>query len=149
MNPRVERHPNVAGLATETLGKVRASIYGASQIAMDEAKDAIYALPASPDGDKAVILLDLLKKGVETYYLAGLRYTWISSYFTVPALSLGAYREVPGGPMAGLLPAAAQQSQRWNDCENGPDDKQIEVAIKSMQVALELNGGHMDDRLVV
>jgi uncharacterized protein YqhQ len=30
-----------------------------------------------------------------------------------------------------------------------PDDSQIEVAIKSMQVALELNGGHMDDRLVV
>jgi uncharacterized protein YqhQ len=30
-----------------------------------------------------------------------------------------------------------------------PDDSQIEVAIRSMQVALELNGGHMDDRLVV
>jgi uncharacterized protein YqhQ len=30
-----------------------------------------------------------------------------------------------------------------------PDDSQIEVAIKSMTVALELNGGHMDDRLVV
>ncbi|MBU5611465.1 DUF1385 domain-containing protein [Geomonas azotofigens] len=30
-----------------------------------------------------------------------------------------------------------------------PDDSQIEVAIKSMQVALELNGGFKDDRLVV
>lgn len=30
-----------------------------------------------------------------------------------------------------------------------PDDGQIEVAIKSMEVALELNGGHKDDRLVV
>lgn len=30
-----------------------------------------------------------------------------------------------------------------------PDDSQIEVAIRSMQVALELNGGHKDDRLVV
>ncbi|WP_026841191.1 DUF1385 domain-containing protein [Citrifermentans bremense] len=30
-----------------------------------------------------------------------------------------------------------------------PDDSQIEVAIKSMEVALELNGGHKDDRLVV
>jgi len=30
-----------------------------------------------------------------------------------------------------------------------PDDSQIEVAIKSMQVALELNDGYKDDRLVV
>jgi uncharacterized protein YqhQ len=30
-----------------------------------------------------------------------------------------------------------------------PDDSQIEVAIRSMQVALELNDGHKDDRLVV
>ena len=30
-----------------------------------------------------------------------------------------------------------------------PDDSQIEVAIRSMQVALELNGGYKDDRLVV
>ncbi|MBJ6801168.1 DUF1385 domain-containing protein [Geomonas propionica] len=30
-----------------------------------------------------------------------------------------------------------------------PDDSQIEVAIKSMQVALELNDGFKDDRLVV
>jgi uncharacterized protein YqhQ len=30
-----------------------------------------------------------------------------------------------------------------------PDDSQIEVAIKSMEVALELNGGYKDDRLVV
>ena len=30
-----------------------------------------------------------------------------------------------------------------------PDDSQIEVAIRSMQVALELNAGHKDDRLVV
>ena len=30
-----------------------------------------------------------------------------------------------------------------------PDDSQLEVAIRSMEVALELNDGHKDDRLVV
>jgi len=30
-----------------------------------------------------------------------------------------------------------------------PDDSQLEVAIRSMEVALELNAGHKDDRLVV
>ncbi|BDV44495.1 membrane protein [Geotalea uraniireducens] len=30
-----------------------------------------------------------------------------------------------------------------------PDDRQLEVAIRSMEEALEVNGGHKDDRLVV
>jgi uncharacterized protein YqhQ len=30
-----------------------------------------------------------------------------------------------------------------------PDDAQIEVAIRSMQEALEVNEGHKDDRLVI
>jgi uncharacterized protein YqhQ len=50
-------------------------------------------------------------------------------------------------PLVKLLIAPGLALQRLTTRE--PDDSQIEVAIKSMQVALEINGGHMDDRLVV
>jgi uncharacterized protein YqhQ len=50
-------------------------------------------------------------------------------------------------PLVKLLIAPGLALQRLTTRE--PDDRQIEVAIKSMNVALELNGGHKDDRLVV
>jgi uncharacterized protein YqhQ len=52
-----------------------------------------------------------------------------------------------GNPLVRLMITPGLALQRLTTRE--PDDSQIEVAIKSMQVALELNGGHMDDRLVV
>jgi uncharacterized protein YqhQ len=52
-----------------------------------------------------------------------------------------------GNPLVKLLISPGLALQRLTTRE--PDDSQIEVAIKSMNVALELNGGHMDDRLVV
>jgi len=50
-------------------------------------------------------------------------------------------------PLVKLMISPGLALQRLTTRE--PDDQQIEVAIKSMQVALELNGGHKDDRLVV
>jgi uncharacterized protein YqhQ len=52
-----------------------------------------------------------------------------------------------GNPLVKLMITPGLALQRLTTRE--PDDSQIEVAIKSMQVALEINGGHMDDRLVV
>ena len=34
---------------------------------------------------------------------------------------------VPTFILANLLPAAAQYSQQWKDCENGSNEKQIEA----------------------
>lgn len=50
-------------------------------------------------------------------------------------------------PLVKLIISPGLALQRLTTGE--PDDSQIEVAIKSMEVALELNGGHKDDRLVV
>jgi uncharacterized protein YqhQ len=50
-------------------------------------------------------------------------------------------------PLVRMLISPGLALQRLTTRE--PDDRQIEVAIKSMDVALELNGGHKDDRLVV
>jgi len=52
-----------------------------------------------------------------------------------------------GHPLVKLLISPGLALQRLTTGE--PDDSQIEVAIKSMQVALELNDGYKDDRLVV
>ncbi|UFS72449.1 DUF1385 domain-containing protein [Geomonas sp. RF6] len=52
-----------------------------------------------------------------------------------------------GHPLVKLAIAPGLALQRLTTRE--PDDSQIEVAIRSMNEALELNGGHKDDRLVV
>lgn len=43
-------------------------------------------------------------KGVDTFYLAGFRYTWSFSSWSYPDLNIGGYLETPGGPLAGYLP---------------------------------------------
>lgn len=52
-----------------------------------------------------------------------------------------------GNPLVRFMIAPGLALQRLTTRE--PDDSQIEVAIRSMQSALEVNGGHKDDRLVV
>jgi uncharacterized protein YqhQ len=52
-----------------------------------------------------------------------------------------------GHPLVKLLISPGLALQRLTTRE--PDDRQIEVAIRSMKVALELNDGFKDDRLVV
>jgi uncharacterized protein YqhQ len=50
-------------------------------------------------------------------------------------------------PLVRLLIAPGLALQRLTTRE--PDDSQLEVAIRSMEEALEVNAGHKDDRLVV
>jgi hypothetical protein len=44
---------------------------------------------------------------------------------------------VPTFILANLLPAAAQYSQQWKDCENGSDEKQIEACSAIIQAGRE------------
>jgi hypothetical protein len=44
---------------------------------------------------------------------------------------------VPTFILANLLPAAAQYSQQWKDCENGSDEKQIEACSAIIQAGHE------------
>ncbi len=50
-------------------------------------------------------------------------------------------------PLVRLIIAPGLALQRLTTRE--PDDNQLEVAIRSMQEALEVNAGHKDDRLVI
>ncbi len=50
-------------------------------------------------------------------------------------------------PLVKLIIAPGLALQRLTTRE--PDDTQLEVAIRSMQEALEINAGHKDDRLVI
>jgi uncharacterized protein YqhQ len=50
-------------------------------------------------------------------------------------------------PLVRMLIAPGLALQRLTTRE--PDERQLEVAIRSMEEALEVNGGHKDDRLVV
>jgi hypothetical protein len=50
------------------------------------------------------MLIEKLTKGQETYYLAGLKYTWTRHFYDPQAINRGGYIEQPGGPLAGYLP---------------------------------------------
>lgn len=96
VNPAVEKHPNFTAITQDTLIKinsVRDSAIGTERVT---AKDEINAAgPAS-----AIKLLALKLKGVESFYLAGIKYTWTKHYWTIPAMTFGGYINAPSGPLA-------------------------------------------------
>lgn len=108
LNPRVERNAHFADLTPEQLELVKQSVQGQSSEKRSAALDALDALNGGTDLDVAASQLcedlrDLLKKGVETYYQAGLKYTRTQYFFTVPTLSLGGIISDPDGPFNSYL----------------------------------------------
>jgi len=55
-------------------------------------------------GNWAKLLVQLLAQGQETYYSAGIRYTWIWHSFVSPATTLGRFIQAPLGPLMGYFP---------------------------------------------
>jgi hypothetical protein len=95
LNPKIERHPRYNSLTPQQLQNVQD------------------ALAAGAGGDTSKAYLDLpargqelytkISQGWETFYLAGMTYSWAKYYYSLPALSLGSYPETPGGPLAPYL----------------------------------------------
>lgn len=57
--------------------------------------------------ERALELFNKRKRGQETYYLAGLKYTYTYASWTLPTLTLGGFLDTPDGPMEGLLPGTS------------------------------------------
>ena len=105
LNPRVERHKNFVAITQENLDLVQVATRGATQALKTSASTKINA--ASDDNSvKAQKLLLLIQKGVETYYLAGYRYSWSTYCYDLPALVVGGVIQSPGGPLQSYLPSA-------------------------------------------
>lgn len=83
-----------------------------------EMKDnAIRALSASPVEKLPIFeaLFEKWERGVETYYIAGLRFIYTSYAFTAPNGTLGGFRETPPPPVSGFTWPANMSWLRLSD----------------------------------
>jgi hypothetical protein len=91
-SPKLERHPNYATLTGAQFDLVDLAIKAAT----DAERAAAYA--ALPTLGKE--LVDLIRAGNESYYLATLRYSWVTHSYSLPSSTRGGYVETVGGPLA-------------------------------------------------
>lgn len=93
-SPRVERHPSFASLAA--IDGELANVETACRAQNSAERNTAYAT-LSALGKK---LVDKIRAGNESYYLATLRYSWATHSYTVPTTTRGGYVEAIGGPLA-------------------------------------------------
>lgn len=106
VNPRIEQHPFFRDMSPASIDLARTAAHGQDDRTRSVAAMAISGKVGDGGGpdDQAKKLLALMNRGVETYYLAGLRYTWTTARWVLPNLTLGGVTQTPGGPLYGYLP---------------------------------------------
>lgn len=93
--PSIERHPKYISLTPDVLKLVD----DACKAPNAPTRAQVYAqLNAT-----AKELVDLIMGGHQTFYLATLRYTWSTHYYSAPNSYRGGWVEAPGGPLAGYF----------------------------------------------
>lgn len=90
-SPKAERNPAFASLNEDDLKNVDDAIRAGTSAQRQAAYDELDSTGQS--------LVDLLRAGHESYYLATLRYQWVTHYYDVPNSYRGGYVETPGGPL--------------------------------------------------
>ena len=127
LNPAVEKNPRFRDLYPEApsldlrkfQNKIIQATQGSTSDERDEFEADVYALMGSAEGDQAIMLLKMLKRGVTSFYLAGFRYSWNSYSFSMPAVTPGGFRSAPGGPMAAAISALNLSCLREADALGG------------------------------
>ena len=96
-SPKTERNPRYLSLETIAgeLERVETAIKGSAQGQRDAAYSAL-----SATGQE---LVDKIRRGNESYYLASLSYSWVTHSYTLPTMYRGGWVEAPGGPLAGYF----------------------------------------------
>ena len=118
LQPHIERHPIFQALTPTELSIVQQAHAAYTATGQATAKNQF-------TGDNAALMLKLfekLKRGFESYYLAGSRYVWNQYYLPgeVPSLSNGGYTQEPGGPYGGgLLPGNVQWLREADSLSQG------------------------------
>ena len=98
--PRTERHPRFAHLASipGELANVETALRAQDETARTTAYNALSSTSGSVLGGKA--LVDKIRAGNESYYLATLRYSWATHSYGVPSSTRGGYVDTLSGPLA-------------------------------------------------
>ena len=95
----------------------------------------------------SIVIFSLIPKLWPFYMKAGARIVLLPLIAGVSYEFLKWSAKNDHSPLVKLIIAPGLALQRLTTRE--PDDKQLEVAIRSMQEALEMNAGYKDDRLVI
>jgi hypothetical protein len=97
--PPIARHPLFRALQPDDFRMVQRA-YDALTAAGQNSNRAAFAKSSNPD--LCLKLYEKLANGNETYYLAGVRYSWTSfyAYGSQPPVNVGGYIEIPGGPFS-------------------------------------------------
>lgn len=111
IKPPVEMHPKFNSLTDDQRETIRTAVKGSTAPLRDQSTTTL-----GQDTAEAVQLLRLLKKGVETFYLAGIRYSWTVYSWTLPACTSGGFIQSPGGPLADYLPSSFQFLRFSDQC---------------------------------
>lgn len=94
ISPALSRHPKFGTLTEDQLQIVENALKS-----IDPVTRAAWAAATTGAGSTPLTNYRRLRaKGVETYYLVSLTYTWTARYYSLPALSSGGTLETPGGP---------------------------------------------------
>lgn len=104
-SPRIELHSFFASLANNTV-----EVSGETYAEFAAARNAAAASTAAerkkwfdPLSALGQSLVAKMERGNETFYLASLRYSWVTHYWTAPVIFRGGYLEDPGGPLSGYF----------------------------------------------
>lgn len=101
--PRIERAGLFANIATKTLAYAYAAVQGATPMARQAAADAVTGLSDTTQRTLGLALITKLRKGEETWYMAGWRYVWTAYSYTIPTTTLGGIIQSPLGPLYGYF----------------------------------------------
>jgi uncharacterized protein (DUF2147 family) len=101
--PKIERNSFFSGIATATLALAYSAAQASTPDARSKAAGALAGLTDTTQRTLGQALAAKLAAGAETFYMAGLRYTWWSFSWTVPSLSLGGTIATPDGPLTGYF----------------------------------------------
>lgn len=93
-SPRLERHPRYVSLTSEQLALVENALRAQTN-ARNDAYEDLNTLGKE--------LVDKIRAGNESYYLATLRYSWAVHSYTVPNTTRGGFVESISGPLAGYF----------------------------------------------
>jgi hypothetical protein len=104
LQPHVERHPNYSSLLPADFAAIQQALLAASTGAL---ATGINNFAGTSNPTLVAALYGKMRNGMETYYLAGARYTW-TSYFLpgdLPTPNEGGVTQTPGGPSGFVLPS--------------------------------------------
>lgn len=108
-SPRIERHPMFKPLENKTIIIDTETVFVLSVVEnalrTSDPKERAKLEKKLVSEPLALKLLEKMRRGMESFYMASLRYIWATHSWTIPTISRGGFRQAPQGPLANYFAA--------------------------------------------